>query len=520
MNSFVGNRPFKTLALALSLSLAAVAPSAFAAADTWSTGGTTVDWNLSGNWGGTAPLTGDSLVFGADNPAGTAAFDLLNNNLAANLNIAGITFNAGAPAYTFTGNAITLTGNILNSSTNLQTINLDIVTTAVRTVTLTAGGGNITLGGNITGTGGGFTLAGNGTLTLSGNNSFTGNSTITAGTIKMASASALGTAGRTISFSGTTAGQTLQYASDSAINSYNLKLPAVATTTFNVILDRATAGAAVNQSIGILTFPGAASNVDTLNATIGANVTSGTPKLTITSVIGPSGAADRVSHFAGNVAYSIGNMSVGSTTANGTFTFDGTSLSNEVTGVISNNGTAKTSVTVNCTVTGVWTLSGPNTYTGNTTVTSGTLIIDGTTGNGGLSVANGATFGRTATTALSFGGNTTFTTGSTIELTLGNGANSSINRASGTWTFATNEAFVFDLTNAVAGSTYHILTGLAAAPSISGWTWNNTGGAIGSFSLNGTTGVDFNLTTVPEPQTWALLAFSLTTGLVLRRRRN
>jgi autotransporter-associated beta strand protein len=166
------------------------------------------------------------------------------------------------------------------------------------------------------------------------------------------------------------------------------------------------------------------------------------------------------------------------------------------------------------------TLSGPNTYTGLTTVSVGTLIINGTSsGNGGLMVASGATFGRATTSALTLGGTTTFATGSKIALTLGNGANSSLNRSSGDWTFASNEAFVFDLTYAVAGTTYQILTGLASAENIAGWTWSsNMAGATGSFAANAT-GVDFILTAVPEPATWGLLAFSLTTVAILRRRR-
>ena len=74
-----------------------------------------------------------------------------------------------------------------------------------------------------------------------------------------------------------------------------------------------------------------------LNATIGSNVTSGTPTLTIGSVNGPD-TNNRLAHFAGNVAYSIGNMTTTLATAGtGTFIFDGTSTANEVTGAITNN---------------------------------------------------------------------------------------------------------------------------------------------------------------------------------------
>src|SRR3954453_5985140 len=77
-----------------------------AAIDTW-VGNSTPNWN-SDNWtgGNNPPLGFDSVSFGV---AGTAG-SVLNNDLAAGLNISGITFNAGASAFTFNGNAITLGG--------------------------------------------------------------------------------------------------------------------------------------------------------------------------------------------------------------------------------------------------------------------------------------------------------------------------------------------------------------------------------------------------------------------------
>jgi len=46
------------------------------------------------------------------------------------------------------------------------------------------------------------------------------------------------------------------------------------------------------------------------------------------------------------------------------------------------------------------------------------------------------------------------------------------------------------------------------------WTLSSGGGQVLTFSE-----VTGNLNVVPEPSTWALLAFSLTTVMVLRRRR-
>ena len=144
--------------------------SAHAATDTW-VGNTSANWNAA-NWtGGNAiPIALDLLAFGA---AGTAG-PILNNDLAALLAINGITFNAGASAFTLNGNAITLGGNVANSSTSIETINLAMSMPALRTFTTVTGGGNLSLGGVLSGTGG-FAAAGVGTIFVANAaNTFTG----------------------------------------------------------------------------------------------------------------------------------------------------------------------------------------------------------------------------------------------------------------------------------------------------------------------------------------------------------
>jgi fibronectin-binding autotransporter adhesin len=135
------------------------------------------DWATVGNWGTAAPPANNfstPLVF-----AGSTF--LSNTNTLTGGTATGITFSAGAGAFTLNGNAITGTGSITNSSTNLQTIALGMnLLGGNRTLSMTAGGGNLALTGTIGGSGG-LSLGGSGTATLSGANTYTGNTTINSG---------------------------------------------------------------------------------------------------------------------------------------------------------------------------------------------------------------------------------------------------------------------------------------------------------------------------------------------------
>ena len=66
--------------------------------------------------------------------------------------------------------------------------------------------------------------------------------------------------------------------------------------------------------------------------------------------------------------------------------------------------------------------------------------------------------------------------------------------------------------------TYNLFTGFTSESGTfaNGITYS-LAGAAGTFNY---TNGDLTLTAVPEPATWALLAFSLTTVMVLRRRRS
>src|SRR5215213_4410379 len=71
---------------------------------TWNGGGADDNWTTPGNWGGTAPVADDPLAFGG-------LLRLTNtNDFGTNVAFSGITFNAGAGAFTLNGAPVVLGG--------------------------------------------------------------------------------------------------------------------------------------------------------------------------------------------------------------------------------------------------------------------------------------------------------------------------------------------------------------------------------------------------------------------------
>lgn len=153
-------------------------------------------------------------------------------------------------------------------------------------------------------------------------------------------------------------------------------------------------------------------------------------------------------------------------------------------------GAGSTGGLTKSTGTGNLTLSGVNTYTGDTTVTTGTLVLANT---GALKFVLGNNVSNKVTGA----GSATFDGTFNLDLSL----------ASGTaWTL------VDITTKSFAGFNGLVDLGGIQTFTLSGSDWVSAG-----YSFSETTGI---LTAIPEPATWALLAFSLTTVVVLRRRRH
>jgi fibronectin-binding autotransporter adhesin len=109
-----------------SISLLAVAalnfcfllPEAHAAVRTWSGAGGDANWSTAANWGGTAPVTADVLVF-------SGVTQQNNNNDIANLSLNGLRFPNGG--FTLNGNQAALNGPVTNSAgTNILALGVNV----------------------------------------------------------------------------------------------------------------------------------------------------------------------------------------------------------------------------------------------------------------------------------------------------------------------------------------------------------------------------------------------------------
>ncbi|MEI6076970.1 MAG: autotransporter-associated beta strand repeat-containing protein, partial [Verrucomicrobiota bacterium] len=156
------------------------------AAQTWSGLAANDNWGSGANWTTSiAPgYVGDSVIF-------TGSLRT-SPNLETNYNVAGITFDGSASSFTngsATGKTLTLSGPVNNSSGNPQVFSVAVNLNGTQTIS--DSGSGITFAGPISGSiGSGMDVAG-GIVTLAGSDTYVGNTTISGGTLKVASSSAI-----------------------------------------------------------------------------------------------------------------------------------------------------------------------------------------------------------------------------------------------------------------------------------------------------------------------------------------
>ncbi len=210
---------------------------------------------------------------------------------------------------------------------------------------------------------------------------------------------------------------------------------------------------------------------------------------------------------------------------------------------LSGNLSNDTAVAGTLTKTGLGTLalSGTNSYNGTTTVSAGTLLVSGggLTATSGLAVSGGTLqlgaanvlndvaltlSGGTLSTGATTGFNETLgtldlNTAATLTLALGTGVHSLhlADSSAINWSGSTLTITGWTGTAGASGTAGKIFFGNSASGLTSGQLSqiNFSGYSSGATILS--TG---EIVAIPEPTTWALLAFSLTTVVVLRRRRN
>ncbi len=295
------------------------------------TGGTTVAAGTL-KIGNAAALGGNT---GAVSVAAGAALDLngttMTNTNALSLQGTGIS-NGGALTNS-SGTAGTYAGLVTLGSTGVSIGGTGLITLS-NVGTITGSGDNLTLTGtggtiaSIIGTGAGtLTANATGTWTLSGANTYTGGTTVTAGTLKIGNAAALGgntgavsvAAGAALDLNGTTMTRT---------NALSLQGTGISN-----------GGALTNSSGTAGTYAG----LVTLGST-GVSI-GGTGLITLSNVGTITGSGDNL-----------------------TLTGTGGTIASII-------GTGAGTLTANAT--GTWTLSGANTYTGATNLNSGALTLSG-----------------------------------------------------------------------------------------------------------------------------------------------
>ncbi|MEI6577508.1 MAG: autotransporter-associated beta strand repeat-containing protein, partial [Bacteroidota bacterium] len=282
----------------------------------------------------------------------------------------------------------------------------------------------------------GLTKTGAGIQTLSTPNTYTGGTIITAGTLLLSDAGALGAAGANVSMNG----GTLHLMTDSPVNVYNVTVTATAST---ISSDRTTSGAGITHILGTLSIGNF-----TLNFTAGANVTSGTAGLTFGNTtlsaatpIFSTGVTTNVTLGAitGNFSFTKSGsgqltLNTASTRSTGVTTLSAGTLSLGASNALGTTGTTLTLTTgildlmidnsvnaYNTTVNGAVTITSDRATSGSGithalgTLSIGNFVFSSNLGSNVNNGSGGITFGNTAFSAST----PIFDIGSGVNMTLG-----------------------------------------------------------------------------------------------------
>ena len=413
---------------------------------TWNGGGGGITWTLAGNWGGTAPVANDSLVFAGSTRLGP------NNNYAIGTQFNGLTFAAGAGAFTLAGNSVNLGGNITNSSSNVQTLNGLSLVLLQNTVVDTGSAGMQFTTMSVNGSGFSLTKTGTGELNLNMNSSpsYAG-LILNQGSVNVSGNNSgnLGTSTGTLTMADGTKYTNSYFAGSTATIAGVTNIANGATVTFETLnpgMVASTATLTGNGTYGngvtvVIAGPGTVKLNSTTNATFGSTtgntfrVDAGTLQIASDANLGSTNNnvvlnggtlyASTAASFTLNAARKI---TLNSVAGNGIKVISGYTLTSSTTNQLTGSGGfSKTGD-------GILTISAAQNYSGTTTLSLGTLIAGnaaafGTNTSASALTLNGGTLALYLNTSINaynttVGGNATiendrFSAGAGIVTTLG-----------------------------------------------------------------------------------------------------
>lgn len=405
----------------------------------WTGLGSGNNWSDPNNWSGLIVAPGP-LVFVGTNK--TSTVNDFANNTAYN-----ISFGAG-DAFTLSGNTLQLGGSGLFGSfdgaisvnavpsSGIHTINLDGLSLFAQTTLSSVSGSSLQINSPISGAST-LTKSGAGTVILAGNNAFTNTTTISAGTLNIQHANALGTtAGSTSVTSGATLA--IQGGITTAAEGLTLNGNGVGS------------GGALQNVSGNNTYSGAI----TLGSASRINSDLGTLTLDVASGNAISGTNNVTFGGSGNIV-----VADAIATGTGTLTKDGS---------------------------GTLTLTAANTYSGSTTINQGSLQLGNGSTTGSLNVASSISLGALTAGTLTINRSNTVTQGTDFSGNAITGLGGITQAGSGTTELNTSNSY--SGTTTVSSGTLNIQNGNALG--------NTTGGTI--VASGATLSIQGGITTAAE----------------------